>query len=151
MNWSAAFAAEVPDGVVTVTVTAPGARGGATAVRSVGLVTVTLEAAAVPKATAAVGVNPVPVTVTWVRPPQVGPAGGETAATVGGAAAVTTGTGTRRRMSCLRPGGKRPPVADRRAPSGRVERGGGAGCAEPRGDLFGVVAQRRRRAGVPDR
>ena len=87
MNWSAALPAEVPDGVVTVTVTAPGAWGGATTVTTLGPVSVTLDAGRVPKLTVAVEVNPLPRTTTPV-PPLTGPVAGEIAVTTGGARLV---------------------------------------------------------------
>jgi hypothetical protein len=87
VNWSAALPAEVPDGVVTVTVTAPGGWGGATTVRVLGPVTVTLDADRVPKLTVAVEVNPLPLRTTSVFPPTV-PVEGEMPVTTGGARLV---------------------------------------------------------------
>lgn len=61
--------AEVPAGVVTVTSAGPGAPAlGLVTVSAVSLLTAKFEAAAVPKRTPVVSVNPVPVTVT-VSPP----------------------------------------------------------------------------------
>lgn len=68
------FAALVAVSSETVTSTAP-VPAGLIAVNVVELLTVTLDAGAVPKKTAAPAANPLPVTVTVV-PPALGPAAG---------------------------------------------------------------------------
>jgi len=71
---SAALAALVPPGVVTVTSTVPIVPAGAVAVMLVGLLTVKLAAVA-PKLTAVAPANPLPPTVTDVVPvlgPELG-------------------------------------------------------------------------------
>jgi hypothetical protein len=87
VNWSAAFVAEVPPGVVTDTWTRPAGWAGDIAVICVAESTVNDAAAVVPKATAVAPVKSVPVMVTEV-PPAVGPALGATEVTVGGATKV---------------------------------------------------------------
>ena len=71
MNWSAVDVADVPEGVVTVTLTTP-VPAGLSAVIVVSLTTVTFVAGIVPKSTAEAPVKPVPVIVTNV-PPVAGP------------------------------------------------------------------------------
>lgn len=82
MKRSVGLEAEVPDGVVTVTVTAPAVCGGVTTVSVLGEVNVTLAAGVVSKETVVVFVNPVPVMVTVV-PPVTDPDDGATPVTVG--------------------------------------------------------------------
>ncbi len=74
-----------PAGVVTVTLTAPAAWAGATAVALVADTTVKVAAEIVPKETAVVADRPVPVRVTVV-PPVAGPVAGATLVTVGATA-----------------------------------------------------------------
>ncbi len=83
MNWSAALVALVPVGEVMVTSTVPGTvAAGALAVIEVAELTVTPEAAVVPKLTPVAPVKPVPVILTVV-PPAGTPATGPTADTAG--------------------------------------------------------------------
>src|SRR5205823_3600146 len=82
VNWSAGDVAEVPPVVVIVTSTVPGEGEGVTAVVCVGELTVTLAAAAKPKAPLAPAMKLVPVIVTDV-PPPVGPELGDSDVTAG--------------------------------------------------------------------
>src|SRR6266581_4807875 len=66
--WSAGTMGVVPDGVVTVTSTAPSACAGVTAVIVVSLTTAKLAAGLVPKCTAVAPVKPEPEMVTAVPP-----------------------------------------------------------------------------------
>lgn len=84
MYWSAAEVALVPPAVVTRISTVP-VPAGAVAVIEVALFTVKLLAAVAPKVTAVVPNKPVPVMFTVV-PPEVRPAVGERAVTVGSGA-----------------------------------------------------------------
>ena len=74
--------ADVPEAVVTVTLTVPAASAGSTAVICVAELTVKLVAAVLPNFTAVAPVKLVPV-MTTVVPPAVGPVLGLTAVTVG--------------------------------------------------------------------
>jgi hypothetical protein len=76
------FAALVPPGVVTSTLTAPAAWAGVVQVMLVALTTLTLVAAVPPMVTPVAPVKPVPVIVTLV-PPAVLPVGGLMTVTVG--------------------------------------------------------------------
>ena len=87
VNRSAAEAAEVPPGPVTVTSTAPADSAGLVAVICVAETITTLLAASVPKSTAVAPVKPVPPIVTAV-PPAKGPAELLTPVTVGAGMAV---------------------------------------------------------------
>ncbi len=80
--WSAATAALVPAGLVTVTLTVPSACAGAVATTAESLSTMTLEAATVPNDTAVTPVRLEPVMVTDV-PPPFGPELGEIPVTTG--------------------------------------------------------------------
>jgi hypothetical protein len=82
LNWSAADAALVPFGVVTVMSTVPGDSAGLTAVIEVSELTVKLAAATVPKFTAVAPVKRLPLTATVVAP-LVGPEVGDTPVTTG--------------------------------------------------------------------
>ena len=82
VNWSAGDIALVPKGVVTVTLTVPTAPAGEMVAILVAFTTVKLETGVVPKFTAVVPVNPVPVIVTRV-PPNVFPFAGEMPVTFG--------------------------------------------------------------------
>ena len=79
---SAELVAEVPPTVITVTSTTPADSAGAVAVINVGLLTVKLVAAVVPKLTAVTPRRFAPVIATEVPPPS-GPALGEMPVTVG--------------------------------------------------------------------
>jgi len=83
VNWSAEVVADVPPGVVTVTLMVP-VPAGLVAVMVVELTTVKLVAAVVPNVTAVAPVKLVPVMVTAV-PPVAGPEVGDTPVTVGAA------------------------------------------------------------------
>jgi hypothetical protein len=82
LNWSAADAALVPLGVVTVTSTVPEGSAGLTAVIEVSELTVKLPAATAPKLTAVAPVKRLPLMATVV-PPLVGPDAGDTPVTTG--------------------------------------------------------------------
>ena len=87
MNWSlGALSAEVPLGVVTVTLTVPVPAGEVT-VRLVAVTPLIEVPGLVPKSTAVAPVKLVPLTVTEV-PPPVGPLEGLTPVTVGSAGAL---------------------------------------------------------------
>ena len=87
MNWSlGALTAEVPLGVVTVTLTVPVPAGEVT-VRLVAVTPLIEVPGLVPKSTAVAPVKLVPLTVTEV-PPAAGPLEGLTPVTVGSAGAL---------------------------------------------------------------
>ena len=90
MKSSAAFVADVPPAVVTVTWTVPAVPDGLMADTDVSEWTVTPVAGLEPKSTAVVPVRLVPLMVTLV-PPAVDPAPGLTPVTVGAGGATTTG------------------------------------------------------------
>ena len=83
MKTSEGDVAEVPVASFTTTSTGPAPCAGEVATIVVVLLTVTLDAAVVPKDTVAVGANPLPVIVTCV-PPFTGPVAGLIDFTVGG-------------------------------------------------------------------
>jgi hypothetical protein len=82
LNWSAADAALVPLGVVTVTSTVPDGSAGLTAVIEVSEFAVKLAAATAPNLTAVAPVKRLPLMATVV-PPLVGPDVGDTPVTTG--------------------------------------------------------------------